>query len=121
METMAEPFLHIRGILKHVLRRHRLESGMAVQRVMARWPELVGEQVARHAWPVGVRFHRLHVAVDSPAWLQQLSFLKASILERIRQEEAEAQIQDVVLKIGTRPAPSDPREGDPELPPASLG
>ncbi len=54
--------------------------------IYTRWPEIVGEPVARNARPL--RFHRgaLTVSVRSPAWMQELTLLKPRILENIREK-----------------------------------
>ena len=42
----------------------------------AAWPEVVGDAVARHAWPLRIaRDGTLHVATASSTWAHELGFL----------------------------------------------
>jgi len=51
----------------------------------AAWPEVVGDAVARHAWPLRIaRDGTLHVATASSTWAHELGFLSDKILERLR-------------------------------------
>lgn len=51
----------------------------------AAWPEVVGDAVARHAWPLRIaRDGTLHVATASATWAHELGFLSDEILERLR-------------------------------------
>ncbi|WP_425471348.1 DciA family protein [Saccharothrix texasensis] len=71
----------------------RLASRMAADRgwverlaggqVFARWPKLVGEDVAEHAKPVALSDGELTVQADSTAWATQLRLLQRDLLKRI--------------------------------------
>jgi hypothetical protein len=51
----------------------------------AAWPDVVGDAVARHAWPLRIsRDGTLHVATASSTWAHELGFLSDEILERLR-------------------------------------
>ena len=57
-------------------------AGMAD--VVAAWPEAVGEQIARNAWPARIsRDGTLHVATSSSAWAFELTQLESEIRKRI--------------------------------------
>ena len=50
----------------------------------AAWPEVVGEAIARQAWPLRLaRDGTLHVATSSSTWANELEFLAPEILERL--------------------------------------
>lgn len=51
----------------------------------AAWPEVVGDAIARHAWPLRIaRDGTLHVATASATWANELAFLAEEISERLR-------------------------------------
>ncbi|KQC12538.1 MAG: hypothetical protein APR63_02565 [Desulfuromonas sp. SDB] len=52
-------------------------------RAAVMWNQLVGEQIAQHTNPVGVKHKILIVEVVNPVWRQQLEFLKQEILEKL--------------------------------------
>ena len=62
------------------------ELGLAEPRSFARlvdgWNDVVGDAVAQHSRPRGVRNGLLDIAVDAPAWATQLRYLEADLVER---------------------------------------
>lgn len=53
--------------------------------LVSSWPELVGEAIARNAWPARIgRDGTLHVNASSSAWAFELTQLRETILERLR-------------------------------------
>ena len=63
----------------------RFDGPGAMPRIVAVWPELVGAEVARHAWPARTaRDGTLHVNTSSSVWAFELGQLAPRILERLR-------------------------------------
>ena len=99
--------------VKQELGRFGPVAGMA--EVVGAWPALVGEQIARNAWPS--RFSRdgtLHVATSSSAWAFELSQLAPQLLGRVQEalgEAAPGAIRFAPGKLPDAPSPSvDERE-----------
>ena len=70
--------------VKKELGRFGPVAGMA--ELVGVWPSLVGEQIAKNAWPA--RFARdgtLHVATSSSAWAFELSQLAPQLLGRLQE------------------------------------
>jgi hypothetical protein len=58
----------------------------AISRIAAAWPQVVGDAVARNAWPLRVgRDGTLHVATSSSTWAFELDRLASEIVERLGQ------------------------------------
>jgi len=70
-------------VLGRVLARHDIGRISALARLNADWRRLVGPAVARHTAPADLRDRTLQVAVDSPVWMQQLSFLRNELLRNL--------------------------------------
>ncbi|HMI99441.1 MAG TPA: DUF721 domain-containing protein [Gaiellaceae bacterium] len=52
--------------------------------IVRAWPEVMGEQIARNAWPARLaRDGKLHVATASSAWAFELAQLEPKLLERL--------------------------------------
>lgn len=87
--------------------------------VTAAWPEVVGDVVARQAWPLRLsRDRTLHVATSSATWANELGFLADEILERLRARlgsDAPAGIRWAAGPIPEVAAPPDSRAVD-EMP-----
>ena len=84
--------------LDRELRRFGTTGSMPA--IVAAWPEAVGEEVARNAWPARIsRDGVLHVNTSSSAWSFELTQLAAVVLEQLA-----ARLDDVAPK-GLRFAP----------------
>jgi predicted nucleic acid-binding Zn ribbon protein len=57
-----------------------LDSVAQAHQIGQVWAAVVGEQVAAHCQPVGLRGDLLELSVDSPVWSQQLQLRKPEIL-----------------------------------------
>jgi hypothetical protein len=68
----------------------RFDAQGAMPRIVAVWPEAVGAQVARNAWPARIaRDGTLHVNTSSSVWAFELGHLAPTLLERLRAELGE--------------------------------
>ena len=80
----------MRGIRRRSARRRGIWPGPAVgrgesprARCSAQWQTVVGEQIAAHATPTGLRDGVLSVSAESTAWATQLRMVQAQLLAKI--------------------------------------
>ena len=92
-------------ILSRFLKTHGMAIHMLEFRLQQHWPEIVGEHVARHTWPDSVRHRKLYLVAENSVWLQQLLFLKPELLATINGAADGEALTDIVLRVGTVPAP----------------
>ncbi|HYI75422.1 MAG TPA: DUF721 domain-containing protein [Gaiellaceae bacterium] len=108
------------------LARGGSRDAIPLSAVTAAWPEVVGDVVARQAWPLRIaRDGTLHVATSSATWANELGFLADEILERLRARlgaDAPAKIRCAAGPIPETAAPIDsgkayevPSETPPEI------
>ena len=72
----------IEGEVRRELARFGVPGGMP--ELLEAWPEVVGREIARNAWPARIaRDRTLHVAMTSSAWAFELSQLAPEILGRL--------------------------------------
>ena len=62
------------------------ELELRVRGVFARWPELVGDEVAAHSTPETFTDGKLVVRTDSTAWATQLKLLTPTVLRRLNED-----------------------------------
>lgn len=67
-------------VVGQVLGELGLDSVAQAHRIGQVWSAVVGEQVAAHCQPIGIRGGLLELTVDSPVWSQQLQLRKLEIL-----------------------------------------
>ena len=94
--------------VKKELGRFGPAAGMA--ELVGAWPGLVGEQIAKNAWPA--RFARdgtLHVATSSSAWAFELSQLAPQLLGRL--QEALGGVAPQAIRFAPGKLPDEPNPG----------
>ena len=98
----------IRSILEKTFEALEIDVGLKAHSILRRWKEIVGESVALQAQPRSIRNRILFVDVSHSTWMQQLHFLKPTLLEKINAFLGESHIQDIRFKLGKiSPAPSN--------------
>ena len=65
---------------------HGWDVDLRVAGVFARWPELVGAEVAQHVTPESFSDGVLTVRTDSTAWATQLKYLAPTVIARLNAE-----------------------------------
>lgn len=90
-------------ILAGLAHRLGLETKLFESRLQRQWPDIVGEAIANHARPDQIRFKKLTVIVHNSVWLQQLSFLKPVLLEKVNALAEGPLVTEIVLRIGEVP------------------
>ena len=91
---------NLRPVLKEALRRLNLDAGMKGYAVWGVWDKIVGETVAEQAQPAFVRRGILFVKCSSPAWMQELQFMKEMILEGLNRQLGRGVIKEIRFQIG---------------------
>jgi hypothetical protein len=102
----------IRSILEKTLEALEIDVPLKNYSILGAWKEIVGEPVALHTQPRTIRNQILFIDVSHPTWVQQLQFLKPTLLEKINNFLGESPIQDIRFKLGkispAIPSPSKP-------------
>ena len=65
---------------------------------------MVGEVLAAHTSPSRIKFRKLYVTVENSVWLHQLTFLKETLLEKIRSEIGQDLVTEIIFRVGEIPA-----------------
>lgn len=89
-------------LLDKVLRESTARTGLSqvyeAGKLIPRWREIVGDQIARNTHPTLIKGGKLLVSTTSPTWSHQLSMLKPQLLVKIN--EAGFKINDICLTSG---------------------
>lgn len=67
-------------------------------RLTALWTEIVDERVKKHTEAIKVRGRVLFVNTSSPAWAQELTFLKTAIISKFNERAGAQAIRDIKFK-----------------------
>ncbi len=90
----------IRSILEKTLRGLEIDVPLKTYSIWGAWKKIVGESVALHTQPRSIRNQILFIDVSHPTWIQQLQFLKPTLLEKINDFIGKPPIQDIRFKLG---------------------
>ena len=93
---IAEAFAKTRGT-------SAIRAKMKDWRLWDRWEELAGQAVAAHARPARWQGKILIVRVEHPSWMQELSFLKPQLTERLKREFPACGIREIRFELGELP------------------
>lgn len=74
----------------------QLTQTMAFQK---RWPDLVGQQIARYSKVLHLNDDQLIVAVESSTWHNELQLLSQHVLRHINADQDLPQVKKLVFKI----------------------
>lgn len=84
--SLITPFLKNLGV----------EEAVGFEKIRRDWQTLFNEPLSLHMYPSTLKNGELMINVDSPVWLQQISFYKADIIKKL----AGRGITDVRLRLG---------------------
>ncbi len=90
----------IRSILEQTIKSLEIDIPLKTYSVLGAWNEIVGESVAAHSQPHSIRNRILFIDVSHPTWMQQLQFLKPTLLEKVNAFLGESLIRDIRFKLG---------------------
>ena len=90
-------------ILSGLAKRLGLQTHLFEVRLQQQWREIIGEPVGSHTWPVQVRFKKLYLIVRNSVWLQQLMFLKPTLLAKVNEQAGSELITDIAFRVGEIP------------------
>jgi hypothetical protein len=91
------------SILSGLSKRLGLESRLLELRLQHRWRDIVGEPMASHTRPAQIRFKKLYLVVRNSVWLQQLTFLKPTLLTKLQAESGTGSVTDIAFRVGEIP------------------
>ncbi len=104
----------IHSILEKTLKGLEIDVPLKTYSILGAWKEIVGEAVAGQTQPRAVRNRILFIDVSHSTWVQQLQFLKPTLLEKINAYLGEPHIQDIRFKLG-KISPIHPAHSKPHV------
>ena len=97
---MPKTFALVGDVIKNLAPRLGLETRLLELHLQQQWEDIVGSQIATHARPGRIRFKKLYVLVTSSVWVQQLTFLKPTLIQRLNEASGGQAITDLIVRVG---------------------
>lgn len=93
------------GALTNALTKQRGWAPMVSEgTVLGRWPQVVGEDIASHAEPTGLRDGVLSISAESTAWATQLRMMQSQILAKIATAVGDGVVKSLRITGPTAPS-----------------
>ena len=92
------------AVIGRVSRQRGWDGPTAMGSVLAKWPMIVGEQVAEHCTIETFEGHKLVVRASSTAWAKQLQLLLPHIERRIEEEVGPGTVEQVIVRGPAAPS-----------------
>lgn len=97
--------------VQNELRRSGSRDAIPLAELTGVWPAVVGDAVARNAWPLRVaRDGTLHVATASATWAHELDLLQETILDGLKRRLGDTAPTRLRFAAGPIPEPTTPGE-----------
>src|SRR5436309_16138294 len=92
-------FAPVSSILTNLAPRFGMEAKLLEWRLRRHWHEIAGDQIASHTRPDQIRFKKLYLTVENSVSLQQITFLKPALLEKINETPSSQLISDIIFRF----------------------
>ena len=92
-------------VLSGLAKRLGLHAHMFELHLQQQWRDIIGEPVGSHTWPTQVRFKKLYLIARNSVWLQQLIFLKPTLLAKLNEWAGSEMLTDIAFRVGEIPQP----------------
>ena len=102
----------LKDLLGPVGKALRLDDAASIGRLWRTWPDIVGEEIARHAEPSSLKAGVLRIRTTTPVWATEISYLVEEIKQRVNTALAKPLVKEI--RVWTSPEPIKPRRSDAE-------
>jgi hypothetical protein len=91
-----QSLLPVDSLLNSLFRDLGISERIRIETLRRKWHTIIAEPLSNHTAPADIKDGKLVIAVDSPAWLQHLKFLKKEIADKLKPHG----VSDIRLKLG---------------------
>ncbi len=100
----------IEDILNSTLKGLGLAQKIKKYSLWNEWPQIVGPKIAEKTTPVRVQGNTLVIGVESHAWMNELTLMKAMLLQKIHQHLKDCPIQNLRFELRGKSSPTNPTD-----------
>lgn len=70
-------------LISPFLKQSGIEEAVRFERIKEEWLDIFNEPLSYHMYPISLKDGELLINIDSPVWLQQVSFYKDDIVRKL--------------------------------------
>jgi hypothetical protein len=83
-------------VLGPMLKQLGIENGVRLERIRNDWPDIFENSISPHMSPAALNEGELLLHVESPAWMQQLTYYKKEIIRKL----SSYAVTDIRFRLG---------------------
>jgi predicted nucleic acid-binding Zn ribbon protein len=102
MNQKKDSLTPLKDILSALLTDSKLPFNPEDATIWKVWDEVVGPGIARNAQPLWIKDRRLRVKVSDPIWLQELSYLEASVRQKLNARLGRQAVEKIEFRLNSR-------------------
>jgi hypothetical protein len=87
-------------IIPKTVKRLKIQTNFDEYNIKKSYTSLFGKNIEKVSYPDRLIKKVLHITVSNSAWLMQLSYMKAEIIEKINERFEKNVVKDVIFKVG---------------------
>ena len=88
----------LKEAIDQLLKAYKLDGKLAERKLIASWPQVMGNMIAKHTTDLYIKHKQLFVTLDSAALRNELSLAKSKIVKLLNDEVGSDVITEVILK-----------------------
>jgi predicted nucleic acid-binding Zn ribbon protein len=100
MAEKKDTFTPLKDILSTLLKNGNLPFNPSDARIWTTWEEAVGKTIAGHARPSWIKKGCLRVIVSDSIWLQELDYVKETIIDKVNEKLGEKVVERIDFRFG---------------------
>ncbi|MGA1839864.1 MAG: DciA family protein [bacterium] len=101
----------IKSILEEVMESSKFRNRWAEHLIQSKWESWVGNKIAQHIRPNGLKDEQLTVIIDDERWASSFDGFKDKILENMRKDLDSISIKEFNVMVDKkRPGPKTPKK-----------
>jgi len=101
MTAKKEKLTSLKDILSGILKNGNLPVNPVDAEIWTTWEDAVGKAIAGHAKPTWIKKGCLRVTVTDAIWLQELEYLKETIIEKLNGKLGRNAVQRIDFRFGS--------------------
>jgi predicted nucleic acid-binding Zn ribbon protein len=100
MTQNKETLTSLKDIISGLLKDTDLPFNPADAKIWSVWEEAVGKGIACHARPIWIKRGCLRVNVSDSVWLQELEYVKETIIQKLNGKLGRPAVQRIDFRFG---------------------
>lgn len=88
----------LKEVIEQMLKAYRLDNKLYEQRLITKYPEVVGPMISRYTDSIRIRNRILFLELSSPVVRNELSYARTTLLRSLNKEAGKEVIDKIVIK-----------------------